>query len=206
MTEQNDVRLAAYHEAGHAVVAHCIGWKVEEMVLQVSRDGSLLNSWTTASAQTRIRAFKETRDGAFRRLSEEELELQAGRQNARNDMMFLLAGDLAVRMVTGKKGSLTAVPEEVYQAIQLASALSKDWIPGFRRAQRRVLSILHANWHSIEALAAELLQQKHVSAERLGEIVEAPRSKRAKTAPLPKRGGLRSSSSKLGNGLRLLGG
>ena len=154
-----DRRYAAYHEAGHAIVAHALGREIVEVSI-VPRD----------------------RDRG-RRVSRDALSWRAWTPDERwhHAIAVLVAGVMAAG-----RASTAEIPESVVvggahdleQAVEIVRLKGE---PAGSSRYERVMEIgcpiahevLEARWPVVEALAQELLQHPRIRGARVIEIIQA---------------------------------
>lgn len=131
-------RLTAYHEAGHAVMAHLGGQRITGL--------ELLDSGELAGACTTLRRIPV-------HLSTESLE------SLEHHVRCLLAGVVAEARVSGREGWDEACAD-LDLAVRLAMRLVGDCervLPYLEAVRERVEAELATSWTAVEALAEVLL-------------------------------------------------
>ena len=152
MRERNK-ELAAYHEAGHAVVAHALGVEVEGVSI-VQYEGSMGHTTTPlrenadssdeeASADLEKHLITGVAGAASEELLTEELSELPGKD---------MAGVAKARM--GLEDTGAPVQADSEEALDKAK------------------SILHENWGSVRALAEALLKHEELGREGVLAVLE----------------------------------
>lgn len=144
----------AYHEAGHAVVAHAQGLGFESVSI-VEDEDSLGRCHVTLPE-----GFQpdERREGSV-----EILEAH---------LAVCLAGALAQELFTGESVELAA--NDLSGALKLVGSLgasSEQMNARIEEAEQRARGILHRGWPAVEALAARLLEQEELDSERTAAVI-----------------------------------
>jgi len=131
-------RLTAYHEAGHAVIAHLGGQRVTG--LELSEDGELAGACTSVRLQP---------------VHPSTASLEVVEQHTR----CLLAGMVAEVLVGERKGWDEACAD-LDLAVRLAMRQVGDCelvLPYLEAARAQVEDELRTHWETVEAVAEELL-------------------------------------------------
>jgi hypothetical protein len=150
-------RLTAYHEAGHAVMAHLCGQQITEVEIvgDADRAGSVHSlSFPTDPAES-------DDPGAEREAIEKRLKC-------------ILAGTVAESMTSGRHGWDEAC-EDLDLAVRLAMPLvddCEDVLPFLEELRARIEDDLRAHWPVIETLVSELLDRKSLSGVDVRKIIE----------------------------------
>jgi len=139
----------AYHEAGHAVMAHLCGQRVESV--EILGDEELSGSVSTLSLNT---------DSS----SSLEMELQ---------ILCLLSGQ-AAESIRFPRVAAPYENEDLDAAIRIALNLlssPEEVMPFLKNAEAEVLRLLYREWELVEALVTALHQQPVLEGEELRRIL-----------------------------------
>lgn len=154
-----DWELAAYHEAGHAVVATVLGFKADVVRLQ-----NLAVPSGKLATKTDFSAAEPT--------TPEERN-----RTIRDRATYLMCGRLCEAKGTGRtlESGWTADDAQIdwwYEILQTTSGAScpskEDFV---REVQKRAEALASENWSAVQAVATELLANRELSGTRLREIV-----------------------------------
>lgn len=152
-----DVTRAAYHQAGHVVVAYVLGLPVPDLSLEPDPEAAETcgySLWADALAE----------EGAGAAGDVEGLEAEA---------IACLAGPIAEAMVAGEFDEGVA-EDDLYLALDLAEAAvgGEEGRDAFLdRAEDRAESLLDEAWTAVEAVAGALVEARGLDADRVREIV-----------------------------------
>jgi hypothetical protein len=161
----SQLECSAYHEAGHAVVAHVLG----------RRFGGV-TAVAEASALGRCRYAEE------RNFDPDLPGMYSGPQVQRvleNQIVGYLAGPIAQGILTGEKSwRETSGRGDVARAVDLAMYVTGDIGEAEAYLARLWLEAenllkLPENWGAVRALAAELVEARHVGEDQAREIIAA---------------------------------
>ena len=150
-------RLTAYHEAGHALMAHLCGQQITEVEIVGDDDhaGSVQSLSFPVDPHDEEEAGRE-RDAVERRLK------------------CVLAGTVAEAIVTGRSGWDESC-EDLDIAVRLAMPLvddCEDVVPFLEDLGSQIEDDLRAHWDTIEVLVMELLQRKSLTGGDVRRIIE----------------------------------
>jgi hypothetical protein len=150
-------RLTAYHEAGHALMAHLCGQQITEVEIVGDADhaGSVRSLSFPADPHDEEEAGGE-HDAIERRLK------------------CVLAGTVAEAIVSGRRG-WDETCEDLDIAVRLAMSLvddCEDVVPFLDDLGSQIQDDLRAHWDTIEVLVAELLQRKSLTGGDVRRIIE----------------------------------
>jgi hypothetical protein len=151
-------RLTAYHEAGHALMAHLCGQQITEVEIVGDADhaGSVESLSFTVDPHDEDDAGSE-RDAVERRLK------------------CVLAGTVAEAIVTGRSGWDESC-EDLDIAVRLAMPLvddCEDVVPFLEDLGSQIKDDLRAHWDTIEVLVRELLERKSLTGSEVRRIIES---------------------------------
>lgn len=169
VTEQGHSQLErnAYHEAGHAVVAHALGRR-----------------FTGVTIIPGVDAMGRCRYAEARNFDPDLPDMYSGPRIERvveHQIMGYLAGPIAEGILTGEKswrktGGNGDVPRAVDLAVYMKGTIEETeayldglWVQTEELVGRR------ESWAAIEALAAELVEQREVGEGRAREIIDEQR-------------------------------
>lgn len=160
--------ITSYHEAGHAVVAHLMGWTVEKVsIVPDKRDGTLGRAMVHAKrewAQTAVRANRR----------------KAIRDWTISGALVVLAGASAERVLTGREvwpddadgGDYDLAIKYIERLCpQRRDETGEEWydriITLYERLITRATRLLRnpENWALVETVAHELLKRGEVGPE-----------------------------------------
>ena len=147
---QSDEEVA-YHEAGHAVVAHVLGGRIEDMTLDsIEYEGGVQRGLT-----------RYWLDG--KPLEKFEKELQTAPAG-------WIATKIAFNSTFGRADDSRAVT-------RLLDEYGRGWTPELKREWRKrglagALAILDTRWHAVGALASALLERRTLSGAEAHRIIE----------------------------------
>jgi len=157
----------AYHEAGHAVVAHALGRRFTGVTIVPDAD-----------------AMGRCRYAEARNFDPDLPDMYSGPRIERvveHQIMGYLAGPIAEGILTGEKswrktGGNGDVPRAVDLAVYMKGTIEETEAYLDRLwAQTEELVGRRENWAAIEALAAELREQREVGEGRAREIIDERR-------------------------------
>jgi ATP-dependent Zn protease len=151
-------RLTAYHEAGHALMAHLCGQQITEVEIVGDADHA----------------------GSVQSLSFPADPLEQGNVEAEHDaierrLKCVLAGTVAEAIVTGRTGWDESC-EDLDIAVRLAMPLvddCEDVVPFLEDLGSQIKDDLRAHWDTIEVLVTELLQRKSLTGGEVRRIIES---------------------------------
>lgn len=153
----NDLlRLIAFHEAGHAVVGHLLGQRVTQ--LQISGDAHPVGV-------CHLQRFPAAPNP----------ESPAGRAAAGERILCLIAGLLAEGRAAGRDGWDEA-SGELDEAVRLALRLTGDCeqaLALLQRARGQAEKLLDGSWPLVVALAEALEQRRRLTADEVAEVMDA---------------------------------
>jgi hypothetical protein len=163
-------RQAAYHAAGHAVMAHLVAVPLTSIAIRPGDGPADLSEWTTSSIPAEL-------------ASDYALAYSHDRATVERRIMVLLAGGEAERRYLGRPGIDTQRGlDDVRQAVLVAAsatASEEEAAAYFAWQFQRVLDHFDGPfvWSQVKAVAAALLSDEMLSAERVAGIVaDADRS------------------------------
>lgn len=151
-------RLTAYHEAGHALMAHLCGQQITEVEIVGDADhaGSVQSLSFPADPHDQANAEAE-RDAIERRLK------------------CVLAGTVAEAIVMGRSGWDESC-EDLDIAVRLAMPLvddCEDVLPYLEKLGSQIEDDLRGHWDTIEVLVRELLRRKSLAGGDVRRIIES---------------------------------
>lgn len=150
------LRLTAYHEAGHAVMAQLCGQHVTEVEII----GDEEHAGTVQS----------------RRLSEEQpSECDPSIPTAPIERRLLcVAAGMVAEAVAGGKSSWDESSEELDEVVRLAMRVVGDCervIPFLEVVREHTEDILRQDWPAVEALADELMERRRMTGEEVRRLL-----------------------------------
>ena len=151
-------RLTAYHEAGHALMAHLCGQQITEV--EIVGDDDHAGSVQSLSFPVDPHDEGETRT-------------QRGAMKRR--LKCVLAGTVAEAIVTGRSGWDESC-EDLDIAVRLAMPLvddCEDVVPFLEDLGSQIKDDLRAHWDTIEVLVRELLERKSLTGGEVRRIIES---------------------------------
>lgn len=150
--------VTAWHEAGHAVMAHLCG----QIVTGIEIEGDLEHSGSVSSL--RLVHSRDATDGDLRTV---RLETR---------ILCLVAGFAAEAMITGEWDWSSAEEEDLNEAVRLALRVVGrcDRVQHYlEEARDHAVDLLHRNWPAVKAVAGELLARGRLSGEQFRVILES---------------------------------
>jgi hypothetical protein len=151
----NELKKAATHEAGHAVVAEAMGFRVHSATIEPS--GEFLGGVFIENAMPEHRQPLTARET-------EQLE---------RVMVFLYAGYLAECRVCPREPGPRDHEDQMfmYDCAMVATA-GKPTRDQYERAAERAVTAVQACWPMVEAAAAALVAEKTLTGDRLREVLK----------------------------------
>jgi len=153
-----ELRLVAYHEAGHAFIAYVLKLPFDSVV--VCRGGGGLSSPTRMSTDEEelLRASSEKLiDKCIRRL----IVSVAG------PLAELRAGNAPREVERGSQCDL------VWIAVLMKISGMKNREEAMKRASEAATSLIDKGWHFVEAIAVQLCRRKKLTQEEITAIIQA---------------------------------
>ena len=150
-------RLTAYHEAGHALMAHLCGQQITEV--EIVGDADHTGSVHSLS----FPPDSSSGDGP-----------DAERDAIEQRLKCVLAGTVAEAMTSGRM-HWDDTSEDLDLAVRLAMPLVEDCemvLPFLNEIRSRIESDLRDHWGVVEAIASELLEQKSLPGAEVRRIIE----------------------------------
>jgi len=150
--------LTAYHEAGHAVMAHLCG----QIVTTVEIVGDEEHTGSVSS----LRFLEEPRWGADEQMPSAAIEAR---------ILCLIAGVAAENILTGDQ-SWREPEDDLDEAVRLALRVvgSCDRVlPLLEEARDHAVDLLDRHWEGVEALAAMLLIHRRLSRDQMRHVTSA---------------------------------
>jgi ATP-dependent Zn protease len=150
------LRLTAFHEAGHAVMAHLCG----QIVMRVEILGEPEHTGTCT---------------ARRLITEREAHGDPAVPTAAIEarILCLCAGIAAENMIRDEARAPT--DDDVNEAVGLALRVVGDCLlvmPFLEEAMEHAESILRRHWRAVEALAEELLERRDLSGPEVRAVID----------------------------------
>ena len=154
-----DQERVAYHEAGHAVLAHFTGFGCESISIVATDD---------SSGRFSAKALAERLDGA--------LDLTDAEERRVVDALMVILGGLAAELAVGGKADYEAGHDDRTRATFLASSISADehataalLESSLKKATRRLQT--PGMRQSLEAVAKALIERKELTGSELGALM-----------------------------------
>jgi ATP-dependent Zn protease len=150
--------LTAWHEAGHAVMAHLCGQFVTGV--EIVGDENL----TGSVSSLRLIHARHGTDPAVR----------TARLETR--ILCLVAGFAAEAIVSDDWDWSAAEDEDLNEAVRLSLRITKrcDKVPRFlEHARDHAVDLLRSNWPAVEAVSRELMKKGRLSGEEFRVMVES---------------------------------
>lgn len=150
------IRLTAYHEAGHAVIALAEGRTLQEVSI--------------VPGAKRL-GHCQVNKGTARKLKD----------SLETDLLILLAGLAAEARLTGRY-RLAGAAQDLHMAQQLASLRAPNERQGQRLLERTLAKVEHlladeATWRAVESVANELLASQKISGRAARHFYELAMAK-----------------------------
>lgn len=149
--------MTAYHEAGHAVMAHLVG----QIVTAVEIVGDEEHSGSVCS----LRFGGQPTSG----------ESLAEARTLETRILCLVAGGAAEDILTGERRPRES-DGDLDEAARLALRLVEEWhqvVPMLDEARDGAVDVLRNHWEAVEALALRLLVHRRLSGEEVRRLIEA---------------------------------
>jgi len=155
-------RLAAHHEAGHAVMAELCGQHVTavEIVGDDDRSGSVES----------LRFRPDPLEVVDPTLPTAHLERR---------ILCLLAGPVAESLAGGRDDWAEQGSEELHEAVRLAMKVVRDChrvLPYLEEACTHVEALLEQHWDAVERVAERLLDRGSLGGDEVRRVLEGRRS------------------------------
>jgi hypothetical protein len=172
---------AAYHEAGHAVVALTLGYQVE-----------LVTIVPTAGSDGHVRWNNPTRRRSVREALEFGLQVERRRHLVEHEIIVNLAGSLAQRRhrphspwrrdaAGAKRGQFVAKGSDYQHALELVAWLhegQQQVINTYSRyLEARAEALVNARWENIERLAVALLESETLKGDEVRMATLSPEAR-----------------------------
>jgi len=164
---RKELRVTAYHEAGHAVAAFMLRRGISYVTIEADKD-----SLGSCKHPRGIREFSTLDVAAI-----VDLRLRA---KVEREIMILFAGDIAERQFRHRRRQVRGSWADYGYAVDLADYVTTgdnelelylDWLYG--RTENLITRI--DVWPAIEALATALLEDKRIGQRRARRIIQAAR-------------------------------
>lgn len=158
-------RHTAYHEAGHAVIAHRLGFKVTLLTIVPNEaentEGSVTIDWfhdfTTAQRSMVSRAL---------------------RRDYRDYVVQLLAGELAEARATNGRYNTDSGAGDYADGYVIARIVSKNPERYLADCRRDARKLVRQHWGAITAVAAALLEKRTVQRCEFLKLIEGDNNDR----------------------------
>lgn len=150
--------LTAYHEAGHAVMAHLCG----QIVTTVEIVGDEEHMGSVSS----LRFLEEPRWGVDEHMPSAAVEAR---------ILCLVAGIAAESIINGET-SWREPEDDLDEAVRLALRVVRSCdrvLPLLEEAREHAVDLLDQHWEAVEALAARLLIHRRLSRDQVRDVVSA---------------------------------
>jgi hypothetical protein len=159
-------RVAAYHEAGHAIVGYVLGFRVMAL-LDTGHPGA---GWCSSEPRKRRVDRAETVDARVDR-----------------HVATFMAGAIGEQRFTGHRLPPHAFVRDFLNAVNLMGGIERGRVPPaiLERGKRgfdRASDIIDARWVAVETLAARLLRHDVVESPDVGRIIDRALSRRAESS------------------------
>lgn len=153
--------LAAYHEAGHAVTAVVLGYKIESVSLGWSKEGR-------SHGRLQLTSFPHLPDNF-----EPGSPLMASCPFCRTlEMIIYFAGGIAERLRSGGPYRQEHY-DDVSRAFRLIRGLSpsEPWDVHWNRGELRTEELVRHHWAAIQSLADVLLERQKLNGDEIKALV-----------------------------------
>jgi len=159
----HSLKLTAYHEAGHAVMAYWLRKRIRHVTVIPNSDDNTLGHFKQGKAPNFLRDADCDRSPKIRM----ELEKLA---------MVDLAGQAAEYLLTGRKHKAGS-EEDNHHALNCLSYLTGsteeleaywNWLAIRAKATLKIPAL----WQAIQTLAVELLNKKYIGGRRAHQIIQ----------------------------------
>ena len=150
--------LTAYHEAGHAVMAHLCGQIVTtvEIVGDEEHTGSV----------SCLRFLEEPRWGLDKHMPSAAIEAR---------ILCLVAGIAAENIVTSDQ-SWREPDDDLDEAVRLGLRVVRSCdrvLPLLEEAREHAIDLLHRHWNAVKVLSGMLLIHRHLTGDQLRQVMAA---------------------------------
>jgi len=150
--------LTAYHEAGHAVMAHLCG----QIVTKVEIVGDEEHTGSVSC----LRFLEEPRWGIDKYMPSAAIEAR---------ILCLIAGIAAENIVTGDK-SWREPDDDLDEAVRLGLRVVRSCdrvLPLLEEARDHAADLLHRHWNAVAVLAGLLLIHRRLTRDQLRQVMAA---------------------------------
>jgi ATP-dependent Zn protease len=150
------LRLTAYHEAGHAVMAQLCGQRITEVEII----GDTEHSGSVRSLRIHEEQGPDVDPGIPTALTERML-------------LCLVAGMVAESMISGRR-SWDEGSEDLDAAVRLAMKVVGDCervLPFLEIAREHTEDLLRRNWPAVDRLAAALMERRRMTGEEVRRLL-----------------------------------
>ncbi len=172
-------REIAIHEAGHAVVAHALGFAVG-IVSMIPDEKGIAWCEIHPARGGYAKMFVSRRDGSLRRTTQEEQLTEVRRALDRDHCIVNLAGVVAEGIDNLQPGAtptyrLLSAGSDIEESIAIIQRgkSGSGWVPAIERAVTRAERILKkpAAWATVVAIADALQAHRELDAETVGAML-----------------------------------
>jgi len=155
--ERHDpLRLTAYHEAGHAVMAQLCGQRITEV--------EIIGDAEHAGSVRSLRIHEE---------QEPDVDSSIPTAPIERSLLCLVAGMVAEAMVSGHR-SWDEGCEDLDAAVRLAMQVVGDCervLPFLEIAREHTEGLLESHWPAVEALASSLIERRRMTGEEVRRLL-----------------------------------
>jgi len=159
---ENDIKATAYHEAGHAVVAHVCGRRFKSITIEPKDNTAGSVKFYDKLAVLRI--IDGTHPSDWLSLHKDEAERIVDRH-----IFSAMAGHIAQEMAF--PGSVEPWQWENDREDLLDILIASDPDSGWDRAKAEAEALLSSNWHLVERLAEALLSRRTLTGKEARAIL-----------------------------------
>lgn len=166
-------RVAAYHEAGHVIVAHVLGIDVHDVSIRPNK----LHGYSGVSRfpylMADAAAYKAERDELLWRRGIPPVQAdELMREKVMDEAAMFMAGPVAQTAVTGEQLQDIWTGDADRTLIRLIASSPQEEQTLRKQATNRAGEILNRNRRIVEAVASGLLAHEELNSEQLKQILK----------------------------------